>query len=435
MLCSFLGGIYLGNSLPRGGEARKRPASSTALEDAGVAYPVATPFRTPAAAALAGANPATVDADALLALADRRDDLRQALSALSEDDRWKLIDQLDARTANHARNEVVAAAFQIAAVDDPVRAVRTLAPMPASVFRTRLADEMVNTWAKTSPEAAARWLTEQGTQLLDPRRAQDQLARVVERWTGNDPQAAAKFLVEHAPGPGALTREALTFAAEGWARRNAQDAFEWAKSLPDDRRYKAYALDGALVGLAAQDPAKATAYVQQQLGVTPEAAAGMARSVAGEWAQTDPLAASQWAAALSDPAARSQALQQLAESWTQIDSQSAAQWAASLPAGDARGSVWKTLASAWSSTDSAGPDKWIASLPQGGDRDQAVAAYAGVISRAEPARALAWTQTLSDDRMYTQQAGAILREWQLQDSRGAARWASANGFSLPAEER
>jgi len=70
-------------------------------------------------------------------------------------------------------------------------------------------------------------------------------------------------------------------------------------------------------------------------------------------------------------------------------------------------------------TDSMEASKWIGDLPQGEARDVAAERLVGHILESDPAAALEWTMTVSDQGHQTDMLRHVFDQWQDRDPQGA----------------
>lgn len=371
----------------------------------------------------------------LLAAAGNADESKQVLSAVPPEEVVAIARALIARPAANDRNEALDATLRFLAADDPSRAVGLLASVEDSGLKARLARHVVAVWTAASPEAAARWLIGDGSQLFDPRQTADTLAVALARWSAFAPEAAARFIDARPPDGGVPpTPSALALGQTclEWGRKDAAAAMAWVQSLPPTDPRQPEALDGAIQGWAEQDPAGAAGFVRQTLQAAAASGGGvLAVTVVQAWSASDPEAAARWTQTLSDPAARQLAMREAAARWAEADPSSAARWAGALPADRARASVWVGLTERWAETEPTRAESWLDRLPAGSDRDEATAVYIDRLAPDDPEKALTWARTLSGPGFAAEQVRNVLTQWEVKDAAAARNWAAANSVSLP----
>ena len=361
----------------------------------------------------------------LLAAATDAESTRRLLENMPSRERVEIAQVLIGRPAGNDRNAALGALLQKITVDDPGQAVSLLAAVPDTGLQQNFATGIAAAWIEHDPAGCAVWLTSGGQPYLTHAAFNRLLASAVTRWSAFDPSAATLFIAAQAPG-GKVDEQQLRVASREWARKDPAAALAWAQSLAAGDPNKPQATYGVLEGWADRDPVAAAGYVGQISYNASRGDAGEAGAVAARWSERDPAAAAQWAAGLTDPRARRDALQQVAASWASVDVPSAARWAAMLPASPDRAQIWRGISEAWAGIDQTGTENWLSTLPVGGDRDVAVAAYAARIVPTDPVKALTWAKTLSNGSFAVRQIQDLLAAWSRKDALAARNWAAAN---------
>ena len=371
----------------------------------------------------------------LLAAAGNSEESRQILSVISPTETAEIVRTLIARPAANDRNEALDAALRSLALDNPARAVDLLGGVEDSGLRIRLTRHVVAVWTAAAPEAAARWLAQDGGQFFDPGQSGDLLAVALARWAAFAPEAAARFAEAQPPdgvgGPANPVAAALLGACREWGRKDASAALAWAQSLPATDPRRRESIDGVLGGWTAQDPVGAAGFARQAVLANPAASVGSALVVVRSWADTDPAAAARWAATLPDPGVRAVAIREGATRWAGADAMAVSAWASALPEDGARDGLWSDLTGLWARTNPAQTEAWLTGLPAGPDRDDATAVYIARIARSDPEKALTWARTLTGPDFAAGQVDHVLAQWEQKDAAAARNWAAANGVSLP----
>ena len=309
----------------------------------------------------------------LLAAATDTENTRRLLENMPSGERVEIARALIGRPAGNDRNAALGALLQKITVDNPGQADSLLAAVPDAGLQQSFATGIAAAWIEHDPAGGAAWLTGSGQPYL-PRPAFERLlASAVTRWATFDPAAATRFIAAQASG-GEASGQPLRAASREWARNDPAAALAWAQNLPAGDPGKPPATYGVLEGWADLDPTAAAGYVGQISYGATRGDAGEAGAVAARWSERDPAAAAQWAAGLTDPRARRDALQQGAASWAAVDVPNAARWAAALPAGPERAEIWRGIGESWADVDPAGVDGWRRTLAAGAGCAVAVAA-------------------------------------------------------------
>lgn len=177
---------------------------------------------------------------------------------------------------------------------------------------------------------------------------------------------------------------------ERWGRHAPAAAAAAAAALVDRQRRRA-AIIGLLEALRDRPQAEREA-VLARLGPEPLVRELLATDIARQ-AREAPAAAFHRAAALTDPARRTQALLQVMHAWADADPAAAWQALRSLPPGDERDTIAGGLLSRWLADD---PEAALAAVEESGQRvdGRIMAALAGQLAQRDPPRALAMMERL-----------------------------------------
>ncbi|MEM1223259.1 MAG: hypothetical protein AAGH40_10870, partial [Verrucomicrobiota bacterium] len=132
---------------------------------------------------------------------------------------------------------------------------------------------------------------------------------------------------------------------------------------------------------ASFDPESAAAYV---LSLGEDADVGIKTALLSEWAENDPAAAAEWLNNLSaDDPATARASAEIIREWTRYDLNASAEW--------------------------------LNSLPQSPELDRAVASYAYRAAEEDPAAAMSWAESISDDSMRVRMMQRVALTWKTAD--------------------
>lgn len=186
----------------------------------------------------------------------------------------------------------------------------------------------------------------------DGERAARFLGIIVERWGMSDPYGAITWLRAH----GELSSNVVGRLGKRLGQRDLEQALSLALSLPDQHRPEwveeavgsaaFYDPAGAIAGLTSYrsepfyEAAMGSVLAAATMRIGPRVAAELAGNdlpqsaafaIAARWSETDPEGAAEWAAALSDPAARTSVIQIVLQRWVEQDVDRASGWARSVP--------------------------------------------------------------------------------------------------------
>ncbi len=367
----------------------------------------------------------------LLSVAGDPDRSRRMLEMVSPEETTDIAQNLLARPPANDRNAALAAVIEAIGRSDPSRATGLLESVQEPVLRSRLAANIVETWAGSHPDAAARWLVADGARYLDPAASAVPLMRALAQWSAFDPEGATKFAADQPPDRGPMARS-LGLASLAWGQKDPAAALAWVETLPAADARRELVVQSVWQGWTDRNPAQAAAALGQQLYNGGRLPAELAGTVAKAWASTDPNASAQWAVTLPPGPARRNALYQVAAIWTQTDPGGASRWAGSLPEGNVRREIWREIVGTWADADLDAAGSWLGALPLGRDHDEAVAAYLPKVEPTAPEKALSWAGTISDAGLRAEQVQDILSRWARRDAAAARNWAAASGVSMPA---
>lgn len=302
------------------------------------------------------------------------------------------------------------------------------------------AGEWQRNWERVARQAST---TSRGTALADL------LAARAEK----DPQGALTVALAE---PNLVLRDVLIQGVlRGWARTAPADAAKWVYTLPDQAKRSA-AMATVFASAAAtqpeeaarigrtmfhDDPGGATGYVGSLIeGLCANGKYELAVQLAGEsgavgpvtrsiltvqaytaWATMEPKQAAQAAAALTDPAARTDAMNAVVSGWGQADPAGLTEFVAQLPAGPEQVPLLGQALRQWATIDSAAALQWVASHDVGSGIDAGAAAIAGAGFLA-PNVSAAWAESIADPALRSQTMLSVLRNWAITDPEGAKRY-------------
>lgn len=158
------------------------------------------------------------------------------------------------------------------------------APLPEAE-RQRLRVQLLDRWADTAPDQAARWALASGqTQALAP---------LQDRWLHQDARAATMFAAQLPPGE--LRQALLDEGLSRWAAQDGAAARDWLRAMaPLPELDAAIARHAASDELARESPAQAMDLVSRI--ASPERRWQAWQALAGHLQDTDPAQAAHWLA-------------------------------------------------------------------------------------------------------------------------------------------
>ncbi|MEM8868449.1 MAG: hypothetical protein AAGC73_09295 [Verrucomicrobiota bacterium] len=285
------------------------------------------------------------------------------------------------------------------------------------------------------------WMSSVTTGQLYDRKVQDAVRAIAEM----DPEKAKAFVLQMPIGNG--RRNALGSIGSVLAERDPQAALDFAQSLEfeDERRQVLSNMSWRLARgdvesagqmiLESNDP-----LIEKQLG----------SNLVDEWSIYNREAAFAFANLLTDPDAKSNAIQRIVKNWmqsepaeamdyleTQVtdenkqrnylrnafndwsrqDPAEAAVWLAELPesAQKFESDLYRTVAQSYLNHDPYAASEWIGTLNDGDARDRSVQALVDNIHRNDPESAFIWAGTIDDAKQRKNSLERTVREWSMKD--------------------
>jgi hypothetical protein len=386
-----------------------------------------------------------------------RDQAQQGLlSALVQTDpeaAWQYAQTLP--PASDTRRDYKQQVIQSWAATDPPSALKAALTMEAGNSRQNAISTAVAAWSRTDFDDALRYAValEDTTLRSDVFRAmssgstgnrqelldaliehmpvgdnfQNAVSNVFSSWARENPAAAAAAAAQLPPGR-ALSRATEQIAAE-WARTGDQEqVLAWARQLPEGEA-RTNALESLFGQLSTQDPQQALAALAT-LG--PDERGSALRSLAAGWSKTNPEAVLQWANTLPDAGERAGIVRDALSQWANSSPEAAAAHIANLPANQQEAAT-RSVVDRWASKDAEAAATWLARQPAGPAKDSSISVLARKIAPEDPATALQWAATISEERPRNRQTEQIARDWMNQDPAAASRWIQSS--SLPPDTR
>ncbi len=237
--------------------------------------------------------------------------------------------------------------------------------------------------------------------LINPQEQTTAVNGLFNAWCRVDPEQASVGWRRLPEGQGRL--EALDGIANSWAESDPVAAKSWADGLSGTERTRALA--AVLPTLARTNPAAAGGQLSGLIASPPDGMetnlATSAGRLAGQWADEDPAAASQWAAA--------------------------------LPIGQSRDEGLKAVSKSWSQYDAVATASWLGTLEAGSSRDAAIQPLVNQVRETDPDTAFSWAASISDDNQRLNELRQTLKSWRGSDLHAAR--AAFDAANLSAKER
>jgi len=257
---------------------------------------------------------------------------------------------------------------------------------------------------------------------------QQAVSGIFSSWARENPAEAAAAVMELPPGR--VFANAVRQIASQWvdSAPSKKDVFDWASRLPEgEARQEAIS---AVIGEWSSDAPQDALNALSALSAADRKSA--MQSLASGWSQKNPEAVLQWAAALSDPAERTNIVRSALSRWAGNSPESAARYVERLPESERSGAI-QAVVNQWASKDTEAAANWLRQQPQGAAKDSAISSIAHTISREDPQTAMDWAATISDPANRNRQIEGLARDWLRQDAASARAWISTS--NLPDDSR
>lgn len=251
-------------------------------------------------------------------------------------------------------------------------------------------------WAKNLPDGPAKRAA---------------MSKVMARWGELEGSAATTYAeqVMTQTGNANLLREAL----KGWGQADPKASIQYAQGINGNNGVKGDVIRTVLQDWASQNPQEAAAYVQSanlQIGGGGRGPGGFGGGGPGGF---------------GGPGG---ALQVVADSWSQQDPAAAAAWAGTLQDQREQMFTMGQVIRNWAGTDINAAATYVNSQPAGAGRDAMVASMAREVAQQDPASALQWASSVSDQRMQERAAMGVVFQAAGQDKAAAQQLIQNSGL-------
>ncbi|MGB0416497.1 MAG: hypothetical protein ACPGKS_06590 [Coraliomargarita sp.] len=360
-----------------------------------------------------------------------------ATGSTAAEDRTKLETSAHRTIEAVLESELVSDGPEAAPTSDTIRSELAVAlagpqntPQAASQIR-----QLLSELAVTHPEEALAL----AGQIESLRAKEGAQLEILETWARTDPNAALAWaetaLVQL---PSSMRNAQLRAIYRGYAMLNPKAALQAASQLGDstatERRLKSN-LMGEVIETQIENGDLVAAKQSIELMENGDLKNDMLREMIDEWASYDPLAAAAYVESLG-PDADNAIKMELVREWAEVNPAAAAAWLETLDQNDPTISrAASSIIREWARYDLTASAEWLNSLPASSELDRAVASYTFRAVQEDPATAMTWAESVTSDRMkgYLQQrvAGA----WQETDPEGFQQYLDNSELSDKAKEK
>ncbi len=253
-------------------------------------------------------------------------------------------------------------------------------------------------------------------------------AATLAGWASADPEAAKKWLTENgsAENAGFLNRALVT----GLARNDLEAATQYVMGLKEDERaqYVDVLLEQKMKGgmPGAADWAKGLSDPKMQ-------AQAMER-VAAEYARQDVTTAAEWVKQFAGEPYAKDTVGSVAREFAGKDPTSALAWAKTLPLGDSQTEAYGRVFREWARSDATAASESLNSLPAGASKDSAIGSFTRSIARENPEDAITWAASISDAGAREEAQIEVVQRWRMSNPEAATQWSAAN-LSAEAQQK
>jgi hypothetical protein len=281
-------------------------------------------------------------------------------------------------------NTAIGNALNCMGQTDPAAEVAALAQISDPQVVNAAIPRLAWNWAEVDVQSALAWAQALPADNAQVRNAA--LSDVFNVWTVNDPVSAAAYVQTLTTDAsfGNLANQVLN----SWGRSDPQAALAWVESLPPG---------------PAQNQAMETA-LAQLANVNPQAALDAAGQLTGgtkDNAQTNIF--DTWSA--GQPAEAAAALMNTNDTYFN---------------GTTLNTVTATVARNWLNQDPQAATQWINTLPPGAPRDNAVEQIVSTVGPSDPASAFAWALSIGSQSARNTQVVNLATQWSNQNPTAAA---------------
>lgn len=284
--------------------------------------------------------------------------------------------------------------------------------LPASdPHRSELITALLSQLAKSNPQEAYGLTASIGS-LRDAERAK---VAILEVWAKNDPVTAIAWAQSAlADEPRHLYSSQMSALFRGYAELDPEAAFAAAQSLPADSRDE-QRMRNQLMSEVIETQVREGEVTQAKLAIElvtdPDTKERMTQELVSEWAKYDPASAALYIDSLGESAS-SRLKTSLVDEWAESDPAAAALWLSSLDVEDptvARAA--NDIIQEWTRYDLVASAEWLNTLPASADLDRAVVGYTYRAAQEDPASAMSWAESVSNDRVRDRIMQNVASSW------------------------
>jgi hypothetical protein len=300
--------------------------------------------------------------------------------------------------------------------------------------RSRFINSLLRQLAQSAPQEALQLANQIGSHR-DTERAK---AAILEVWGKNDPIAALMWaqttLVNE---PTNLRNSQMRAIFRGYAETNPQAAFQSAQAMKEDTRAAARlktTLMEEVIEAQVRSGDLANAKLTIELLEDGDIKSRLLGELVNEWASFDPANAATYVNKLGEDAT-TRIKTTLVSEWAESDPVAAAAWLNQLTEDDpAIARAASEIIREWTRYDLNASAEWLNSLPASPELDRAIASYTQRAAQEDPATAMTWAESVSNDWMRSRLMENVAGNWKSEDPAGFEQYLESSDFSVEEKE-
>ena len=279
----------------------------------------------------------------------------------------------------------------------------------------------------------------EATKIASLRDQEQAINSILQAWGSTNPNAALSWAEAHSDQiPKQVMNRKFMAIFRGYAQSEPTAAFAQAFGMKEatnvEKRLKNNILSEVIemqVRQGGLELARLTVEAMQEGDTKNRLLAEMV----DEWAQYDPTAAATYVNSLGETATTWIKTSLIGE-WAESDPIAAADWLSNLDAQDpAFGRGTASIIREWSQYDLSASAEWLNTLPASPELDRAVASYTFRAAQEDPANAMSWAESISNERMQGYLMERVAANWKDQDPSAFAGYLESAEFSEEVRER
>ncbi|MEM6886054.1 MAG: hypothetical protein AAF571_13585 [Verrucomicrobiota bacterium] len=315
-----------------------------------------------------------------------------------------------------------------ASLDDVQQTLAKLAELPISQERLELQRELLAMWATRDPLAALEFAG--GIEMREERN--DAREDILKVWAGREPREAFEWLeAQREVMPSSEYNRLFDDAIRGYADLSLSEAINYFNTLSDtlDRRQSRSGINEIVESMIQQGKlADAASFIDQFND--PEIQQQVSEELISELAEVD---VQQALGLLEDYTGSENYISmqtELVEQWARNDPAQAADYITNTVAvGDGFSDMASQVMRNWD--DLAAASEWLSQYDPSPELDRPTMTLVFRASREDPAGAISWAGSVTDDRMQNRALSAVASNWKASDEAAVSEYLAQNSELTP----